>query len=165
MKPVSQSGQQVSGSQPDSVSQGTQADVLRLRCSQKQLASQSQLATSIQQKCGPALGEESVIKMVRHRLSVSQIQLVKHRWSLINRMQLEPLSQTLSVRPRCPQPDSGSQSTGQADGSPVLVHQAPIRSVFSQAQPDRLGLSGGDGMCGQSQSVGQMQPAGHSQNQ
>lgn len=80
-------------------------------------------------------------------------------------MQLEPLSQTLSVRPRCPQPDSGSQSTGQADGSPFLVHQAPMKSVFSQAELDRLRLSGGDGMCGQSQSVGQMQPVRDSQAQ
>lgn len=40
-----------------------------------------------------------------------------------------------------------------------------MKSVFSQAELDRLRLSGGDGMCGQSQSVGQMQPVRDSQAQ
>lgn len=90
-------------------SQGTQADVLRPRCSQEQLTSRSQSASPIQQRCGPATGaEESVIKMVRHR----EFQSVRHSlsstgvgWgSLVSQMQLDPLSQTRPVRPRRHQP-------------------------------------------------------------
>lgn len=72
-------------------------------------------------------------------------------------MQLEPLSQTLSVRPRCPQPDSGSQSTGQADGwitilGPSGTHEICVQSgrarqvvmacVVSHSQWVRCSLSG-----------------------
>ena len=41
--------------------------------------------------------------------------------------------------------------------------QTPMKSVFSQTQPDRLGLSGSDGVCGQSDMVvSQTQPVSHS---
>lgn len=122
----------------------------------------------MQQRCGLVTGtQESVIKMVSQtrRISVTQIQLVEHRWSLVSQMQLQSLSQTHPVRLRCHQPGMGSQpaSCGHADRSPVLVSQTPMKSVFSQTQPDRLGLSGSDGVCGQSDMVvGQTQPVSHS---
>lgn len=41
----------------------------------------------------------------------------------------------------------------------AFVRQAPVKSVFSQTQPDRLGLSGCDGVCGQSDTVGRSDAA------
>lgn len=53
------------------------------------------------------------------RASVSQIQLVEHRWGLGSQTQLDGLSETRPVGPGCHQPGRGSQSVscGQADRS------------------------------------------------
>lgn len=53
------------------------------------------------------------------RASVSQIQLVEHRWGLGSQTQLDGLSETRPVGPGCHQPgrDSQSVSCGQADRS------------------------------------------------
>lgn len=48
---------------------------------------------------------------------------------------------------------------GQADRSRVLVHQASMKSMFSQTQPERLRLSGGDGVRGQLDTVGRSDAA------
>lgn len=73
------------------------------------------------------------------RASVSQIQLVEHRWGLGSQTQLDGFSETRPVGPRCHQPGravSQSAVVRRTDHT-ASVRQAPTESAFSQTQPDR----------------------------
>lgn len=70
------------------------------------------------------------------RASVSQIQLVEHRWGLGSQTQLDGLSETRPVGPEAIS-QVGAVSQSAVVRRTASVRQAPTESAFSQTQPDR----------------------------